>query len=235
MGNVQTYFSRYIDNFQSNISSIISNAQLFCEARENLNNNDWKEFYKKTKLTYRIVHTLTKIGNNKVITHKKYSERLPISIFSLYELLKLKEDKLIKCIESGHINSNTTRFEIEKIRGGEIDNIILKKEGTNRFINVRLNNKNFQLKYLKDFTVDLKNLVKKYQDKVLLDVEDFKVEERLEKEKTKLIRRLRHELDMEKQNSEKKDYRKIYNRFKERLENLGKDSLEESKKILDNY
>ena len=40
---------------------------------------------------------------------------------------------------------------------------------------------------------------------------------------------------MEKQNSEKKDYRKIYNRFKERLENLGKDSLEESKKILDNY
>ena len=111
MGNVQTYFSRYIDNFQSNISSIISNAQLFCEARENLNNNDWKEFYKKTKLTYRIVHTLTKIGNNKVITHKKYSERLPISIFSLYELLKLKEDKLIKCIESGHINSNTTRFD----------------------------------------------------------------------------------------------------------------------------
>ena len=56
-----------------------------------------------------------------------------------------------------------------------------------------------------------------------------------EKEKTKLIRRLRHELDMEKQNSEKKDYRKIYNRFKERLENLGKDSLEESKKILDSY
>ena len=92
-----------------------------------------------------------------------------------------------------------------------------------------------QIKYLKDFTVDLKNLVKKYQDKVLLDVEDFKVEERLEKEKTKLIRRLRHELDMEKQNSEKKDYRKIYNNFKDKLENLGKDTLDEAKKILDTY
>jgi hypothetical protein len=120
------------------------------------------------------------------------------------------------------------------LNGLEIDSI-LKREGTNRFINIRLNKKSFQLKHLKDFSNDLKNLVKKYQDKVLLDVEDFKVEERLEKEKTKLIRRLRHELDMEKQNSEKKDYRKIYNRFKERLENLGKDSLEESKKILDNY
>ena len=69
----------------------------------------------------------------------------------------------------------------------------------------------------------------------MFDVEDFKVEERLEKEKTKLIRRLKHELDMEKQNSEKKDYRKIYNNFKDKLENLGKDTLEESKKILDNY
>jgi hypothetical protein len=207
---------------------------LFTEARENLNNNDWKEFYKKTKLTYRIIQVLTKIGKNKVLTNKKYIDKLPSSVFSLYELLKIKDERLIKLIDDNKINSNTTRFEIQKLNGLEIDSI-LKREGTNRFINIRLNKKSFQLKHLKDFSNDLKNLVKKYQDKVLLDVEDFKVEERLEKEKTKLIRRLRHELDMEKQNSEKKDYRKIYNRFKERLENLGKDSLEESKKILDNY
>lgn len=232
--SVQSYSNRYITNFNSNINSIITNALLFTEARENLNNNDWKEFYKKTKLTYRIIQVLTKIGKNKVLTNKKYIDKLPSSVFSLYELLKIKDERLIKLIEDNKINSNTTRFEIQKLNGLEIDSI-LKREGTNRFINIRLNKKSFQLKHLKDFSNDLKNLVKKYQDKVLLDVEDFKVEERLEKEKTKLIRRLRHELDMEKQNSEKKDYRKIYNRFKERLENLGKDSLEESKKILDNY
>jgi hypothetical protein len=39
----------------------------------------------------------------------------------------------------------------------------------------------------------------------------------------------------EKQNSEKKDYRKIYNNFKDKLENLGKDTLDEAKKILDTY
>jgi hypothetical protein len=232
--SVQSYSNRYITNFNSNINSIITNALLFTEARENLNNNDWKEFYKKTKLTYRIIQVLTKIGKNKVLTNKKYIDKLPSSVFSLYELLKIKDERLIKLIDDNKISSNTTRFEIQKLNGLEIDSI-LKREGTNRFINIRLNKKSFQLKHLKDFSNDLKNLVKKYQDKVLLDVEDFKVEERLEKEKTKLIRRLRHELDMEKQNSEKKDYRKIYNRFKERLENLGKDSLEESKKILDNY
>jgi hypothetical protein len=232
--SVQSYSNRYITNFNSNINSIITNALLFTEARENLNNNDWKEFYKKTKLTYRIIQVLTKIGKNKVLTNKKYIDKLPSSVFSLYELLKIKDERLIKLIDDNKINSNTTRFEIQKLNGLEIDSI-LKREGTNRFINIRLNKKSFQLKHLKDFSNDLKNLVKKYQDKVLLDIEDFKVEERLEKEKTKLIRRLRHELDMEKQNSEKKDYRKIYNRFKERLENLGKDSLEESKKILDNY
>jgi hypothetical protein len=232
--SVQSYSNRYITNFNSNINSIITNALLFTEARENLNNNDWKEFYKKTKLTYRIIQVLTKIGKNKVLTNKKYIDKLPSSVFSLYELLKIKDERLIKLIDDSKINSNTTRFEIQKLNGLEIDSI-LKREGTNRFINIRLNKKSFQLKHLKDFSNDLKNLVKKYQDKVLLDVEDFKVEERLEKEKTKLIRRLRHELDMEKQNSEKKDYRKIYNRFKERLENLGKDSLEESKKILDSY
>jgi hypothetical protein len=232
--SVQSYSNRYITNFNSNINSIITNALLFTEARENLNNNDWKEFYKKTKLTYRIIQVLTKIGKNKVLTNKKYIDKLPSSVFSLYELLKIKDERLIKLIDDNKINSNTTRFEIQKLNGLEIDSI-LKREGTNRFINIRLNKKSFQLKHLKDFSNDLKNLVKKYQDKVLLDVEDFKVEERLEKEKIKLIRRLRHELDMEKQNSEKKDYRKIYNRFKERLENLGKDSLEESKKILDSY
>jgi hypothetical protein len=232
--SVQSYSNRYITNFNSNINSIITNALLFTEARENLNNNDWKEFYKKTKLTYRIIQVLTKIGKNKVLTNKKYIDKLPSSVFSLYELLKIKDERLIKLIDDNKINSNTTRFEIQKLNGLEIDSI-LKREGTNRFINIRLNKKSFQLKHLKDFSNDLKNLVKKYQDKVLLDIEDFKVEERLEKEKTKLIRRLRHELDMEKQNSEKKDYRKIYNRFKERLENLGKDSLEVSKKLLDNY
>jgi len=232
--SVQSYSNRYITNFNSNINSIITNALLFTEARENLNNNDWKEFYKKTKLTYRIIQVLTKIGKNKVLTNKKYIDKLPSSVFSLYELLKIKDERLIKLINDNKISSNTTRFEIQKLNGLEIDSI-LKREGTNRFINIRLNKKSFQLKHLKDFSNDLKNLVKKYQDKVLLDIEDFKVEERIEKEKTKLIRRLRHELDMEKQNSEKKDYRKIYNRFKERLENLGKDSLEESKKILDNY
>jgi len=232
--SVQSYSNRYITNFNSNINSIITNALLFTEARENLNNNDWKEFYKKTKLTYRIIQVLTKIGKNKVLTNKKYIDKLPSSVFSLYELLKIKDERLIKLIDDNKISSNTTRFEIQKLNGLEIDSI-LKREGTNRFINIRLNKKSFQLKHLKDFSNDLKNLVKKYQDKILLDVEDFKVEERLEKEKTKLIRRLRHELDMEKQNSEKKDYRKIYNRFKERLENLGKDSLEESKKILDSY
>ena len=46
---------------------------------------------------------------------------------------------------------------------------------------------------------------------------------------------MKFELDMEKQNSEKKDYKKIYDKFKKRVENLGKDTVEESKKILNTY
>lgn len=232
--SVQSYYNRYITNFNSNINSIIFNSLLFTEARENLNNNDWKEFYKRTKLTYRIIQVLTKIGKNKILTNKKYIDKLPVSVFSLYELLKIKDERLIKLIDDNKVNSNTTRFEIQKLNGLETDSIF-KKEGTNRFINIRLNKKNFQLKYLKDFSDDLKSFVKKYQEKISLEVEDFKIDERFEQEKNKLLRKLKFELDMEKQNSEKKDYRKIYNNFKDKLENLGKDTLEESKKILDNY
>lgn len=232
--SVQTYSNRYITNFNSNINSIISNALLFTEARENLNNNDWKEFYKRTKLTYRIIQVLTKIGKNKILTNKKYIDKLPASVFSLYELLKIKDERLIKLIDDNKINSNTTRFEIQKLNGLETDSIF-KKEGTNRFINIRLNKKNFQLKYLKDFSNDLKSFVKKYQEKISLEVEDFKIDERFEQEKNKLLRRLKFELDMEKQNSEKKDYKKIYDKFKKRVENLGKDTVEESKKILNTY
>lgn len=232
--SVQSYYNRYITNFNSNINSIIFNSLLFTEARENLNNNDWKEFYKRTKLTYRIIQVLTKIGKNKILTNKKYIDKLPVSVFSLYELLKIKDERLIKLIDDNKVNSNTTRFEIQKLNGLETDSIF-KKEGTNRFINIRLNKKNFQLKYLKDFSDDLKSFVKKYQEKISLEVEDFKIDERFEQEKNKLLRKLKFELDMEKQNPEKKDYRKIYNNFKDKLENLGKDTLEESKKILDNY
>jgi len=232
--SVQTYSNRYITNFNSNINSIISNALLFTEARENLNNNDWKEFYKRTKLTYRIIQVLTKIGKNKILTNKKYIDKLPASVFSLYELLKIKDERLIKLIDDNKVNSNTTRFEIQKFNGLETDSIF-KKEGTNRFINIRLNKKNFQLKYLKDFSNDLKSFVKKYQEKISLEVEDFKIDERFEQEKNKLLRRLKFELDMEKQNSEKKDYKKIYDKFKKRVENLGKDTVEESKKIFNTY
>ena len=128
--SVQSYSNRYITNFNSNINSIITNALLFTEARENLNNTDWKEFYKKTKLTYRIIQVLTKIGKNKVLTNKKYIDKLPSSVFSLYELLKIKDERLIKLIDDNKINSNTTRFEIQKLNGLEIDSI-LKREGTN--------------------------------------------------------------------------------------------------------
>jgi len=231
--SVQSYSNRFITNFSSNINSIISNVLLFAEARDNLNDNDWKEFYKRLKISYRIVQIITRIGRNKIITNKKYIEKLPASIFSLYELQKIKDEKLLKLIEENKVNSNTTRFDIQKLNGLEVDSPI-KKEGTNRFVNVRFSKKNFQIKYLKEFNNDLKNLVKKYSDKISLEIEDFKIEERFEKEKQFLLRRLKHQLDMEK-NSNGKDYKKIYDTFKKLFENLGKDTLDESKKILNSY
>jgi hypothetical protein len=110
-----------------------------------------------------------------------------------------------------------------------------KKENTVRFLNLRLHTKNFSLKYLNDIKKELQTLIVKYKDKVETSLEDFKLDERYLIKKKRTLTSLENKLKKDKLFNEGRDYKKIFDMYKLRLEKLGKDSLEEGKKILDNY
>ena len=67
MSKIESYISRFITNYQSNIESIVKNAVLLKEARtseKKLNDSEWNTLQKKLNLTYRITQIITKIGKN---------------------------------------------------------------------------------------------------------------------------------------------------------------------------
>ena len=231
MSKIDNIISRFITNYQSNIESIVKNAVLLREARtsENkLNDNEWSLLQDKLKLTYRITQIITKIGKNRILTNEKYFNQLPPSIYKIYELTKISEKKLLELLQSKKINPSLSYDEILKVIGLQIPKKYEKKKKTIRFLNIRLDDKNFNLRQLTDIKKDILSILSKYKNKTELSLEDFNVEKRLQLQKELLLISFRSELKMAK---EKKNYKKIFDNYKERLEKLGKDTLEEVKKI----
>lgn len=234
MSKIDNIISRFITNYQSNIESIVKNAVLLREARTSeskLNDNEWSLLQDKLKLTYRITQIITKIGKNKILTNEKYFNQLPPSIYKIYELTKISEKKLLELLQSKKINPSLSYDEILKVIGLQIPKKYEKKKNTIRFLNIRLDEKNFNLRQLIDIKKDILSTVSKYKNKTELSLEDFNVEKRLQLQKELLLIRFKSDLKM----SDKKNYKKIFDNYKEQIEKLGKDTLEESKKILDTY
>ena len=234
MSKIDNIISRFITNYQSNIESIVKNAVLLKEARtsENkLNDNEWSLLQDKLKLTYRITQIITKIGKNRILTNEKYFNQLPPSIYKIYELTKISEKKLLELLQSKKINPSLSYDEILKVIGLQIPKKYEKKKNTIRFLNIRLDDKNFNLRQLTDIKKDILSILSKYKNKTELSLEDFNVEKRLQLQKELTLIKFKSDLKM----SDKKDYKKIYDNYKEQLEKLGKDTLEESKKIFNTY
>jgi hypothetical protein len=234
MSKIDNIISRFITNYQSNIESIVKNAVLLREARTSeskLNDKEWNQLQDKLKLTYRITQIITKIGKNRILTNEKYFSQLPPSIYKIYELTKISEKKLLELLQSKKINPSLSYDEILKVIGLQIRKKFEKKKNTIRFLNIRLDEKNFNLRQLIDIKKDILSTVSKYKNKTELSLEDFNVEKRLQLQKELLLIRFNSDLKM----SDKKDYKRIFDNYKEQLEKLGKDTLEESKKILDTY
>jgi hypothetical protein len=233
MSKIDNIISRFITNYQSNIESIVKNAVLLREARTSeskLNDKEWNQLQDKLKLTYRITQIITKIGKNRILTNEKYFSQLPPSIYKIYELTKISEKKLLELLQSKKINPSLSYDEILKVIGLQIRKKFEKKKNTIRFLNIRLDEKNFNLRQLIDIKKDILSTVSKYKNKTELSLEDFNVEKRLQLQKELLLIRFNSDLKM----SDKKDYKRIFDNYKEQLEKLGKDTLEESKKLVNN-
>jgi len=236
MSKIEKYISRFITNYQSNIESIVKNAVLLKEARTSeikLNDSEWNTLQKKLNLTYRITQIITKIGKNKVLTNEKYFNQLPPSIYKLYELTRVSEKKLLELLQNKKINPSLSYDEVIKLVGIEKPKKlnVKKKDNTLRFFNIRLDDKRFNLKDLSVIKKDILSLISKHKDKAELTLEDYNVENRLQLQKELTLIKFKSDLKM----SDKKDYKKIYDNYKEQLEKLGKDTLEESKKIFNTY
>ena len=61
---------------------------------------------------------LTKIGKNKILTQTKYINVLPGTYGAIYQLTKFDDKKLKSILDSGKINSKTTRQQINILRRG---------------------------------------------------------------------------------------------------------------------
>lgn len=236
MSKIEKYISRFIPNYQSNIESIVKNAVLLKEARTSeikLNDSEWNALQKKLNLTYRVTQIITKIGKNKILTNEKYFNQLPPSIYKLYELTRVSEKKLLELLQNKKINPSLSYDEVIKLVGLEksIKLNVKKKNNTLRFFNIRLDNKRFNLKDLSIIKKDIQSLIDKYKNKTELTLEDYNVEKRFELQKELTLIKFKSDLKM----SDKKNYKKIYDNYKEQLEKLGKDTLEESKKIFNTY
>lgn len=236
MSKIESYISRFITNYQSNIESIVKNAVLLKEARtseKKLNDSEWNTLQKKLNLTYRITQIITKIGKNKVLTNEKYFNQLPPSIYKIYELTRVSEKKLLELLQNKKITPSLSYDEVIKLVGLEKPKKlnVKKKDNTLRFFNIRLDDKRFNLKDLSVIKKDIQSLITKYKDKAELTLEDYNVENRLQLQKELTLIKFKSDLKM----SDKKNYKKIYDNYKEQLEKLGKDTLEESKKIFNTY
>ena len=211
MSKIESYISRFITNYQSNIESIVKNAVLLKEARtseKKLNDSEWNTLQKKLNLTYRITQIITKIGKNKVLTNEKYFNQLPPSIYKIYELTRVSEKKLLELLQNKKITPSLSYDEVIKLVGLEKPKKlnVKKKDNTLRFFNIRLDDKRFNLKDLSVIKKDIQSLITKYKDKAELTLEDYNVENRLQLQKELTLIKFKSDLKM----SDKKNYKNFF-------------------------
>ncbi len=233
--NYLSYSKKFKQNFNQNTINIIFNCNLLAEAREDLNDNGWKNLQQKINLSERVTQMLTKIGNNKILTNTKYINILPGTYGAIYHLTKFKDARLKSLLDSGKITSSTTRQQVNIFRRGNVPTRdITKKENTKRFLNIRLNYaKSLSTDAMRSFEKELTNLVLKYKSKLKLDIEDFKLTKRLEDRKKELLDLLDRDLKAE-SNKSNPNYNNVYRNYKDRLNLFDNDTIGSAQLLVDN-
>ena len=101
------------------VSSIVEIGKICTEARDyknrlNLKNKNelWEDFEKNLPISKSSVSKYISISEHPTIRLKKFHKQLPPSVYSLYELSKLKDVQLQKFLESGKVNSEIGRTEL---------------------------------------------------------------------------------------------------------------------------
>ena len=212
------YSSKYNPNYQTGIDTILDTANLFATAREDLDDENWKKLQDKTNVSERVSQMLVVIGEHKIINQAKYKNILPAGYGALYKLCRVENEKLVKLLNSGKINSRTSREQIHILtRGNRPERDDTKSKNTTRFLNVRLAQlENISLKALQDFQSDLESLVSKYKSKIKLEIEDSKQIKNLEKRRTELLKLLERDLKQEKE-KKSPDYNSVFKDYKTKL------------------
>lgn len=232
MSKLDAYQSKFKKFYFNNVDDIIENCILLLKAKQELDKEIFESLKKKLNLTTRVAKAFIKIAKNKVVTKESYYKKLPPHLFTILEICKLKEAQIKNFIDNNKINKTSTRFDILVLRD-EAKPINKKSlSSTQQYINLRLSKKNFQLNRLKDFENDLQKLINSYKNTVEVETINYEVLNKFNNKKKDLIDEIKFSLSKAvKENKEKKEINDLFNTFKQRLENLGKDTVEESKKI----
>ena len=136
--NYLKYSKQFKQDYTASTADIIDNSKLLFLAREDLTDKSWKALQHKVKLSERVTQMLTKIGKNKILTQTKYINVLPGTYGAIYQLTKFDDKKLKSILDSGKINSKTTRQQINILRrGNKAIRDVAKKDNTKRFLNIR--------------------------------------------------------------------------------------------------
>jgi len=108
------------------ISAILEIGRVCKDARAyknrlNLKNKDdlWGKFEKSLPISKSSISKYISIYQHPVIRLKKYHRNLPSSVFSLYELSKIKDAHLEKLLMSGKIHSDIGRTELNLLLQGK--------------------------------------------------------------------------------------------------------------------
>ena len=230
--NYLKYSKQFKQDYTASTADIIDNSKLLFLAREDLTDKSWKALQHKVKLSERVTQMLTKIGKNKILTQTKYINVLPGTYGAIYQLTKFDDKKLKSILDSGKINSKTTRQQINILRrGNKAIRDVAKKDNTKRFLNIRLSEvKGLSTNAMRSFEKDLSNLVSKYKSKVKLDVEQFNLTKRLEDRKKELLSLLERDLKVKNAN-----YNAVYKIYEDRLKLFDTETIASAKLLLSKY
>ena len=230
--NYLKYSKQFKQDYTASTADIIDNSKLLFLAREDLTDKSWKALQHKVKLSERVTQMLTKIGKNKILTQTKYINVLPGTYGAIYQLTKFDDNKLKSILDSGKINSKTTRQQINILRrGNKAIRDVAKKDNTKRFLNIRLSEvKGLSTNAMRSFEKDLSNLVSKYKSKVKLDVEQFNLTKRLEDRKKELLSLLERDLKVKNAN-----HNAVYKIYEDRLKLFDTETIASAKLLLSKY
>ena len=230
--NYLKYSKQFKQDYTASTADIIDNSKLLFLAREDLTDKSWKALQHKVKLSERVTQMLTKIGKNKILTQTKYINVLPGTYGAIYQLTKFDDKKLKSILDSGKINSKTTRQQINILRrGNKAIRDVAKKDNTKRFLNIRLSEvKGLSTNAMRSFEKDLSNLVSKYKSKVKLDVEQFNLTKRLEDRKKEILSLLERDLKVKNVN-----HQQVYRNYEDRLKLFDTETIASAKLLLSKY